>query len=86
MGEKMFGKEDKKDEKEEEGGRIINYSNQSEIQSVLLNKHFVISFKIISLELSKQTWIFSVFWRKRKDEIMRYRETSKCPTCSVTDE
>lgn len=51
----MLGKEDKKDEKEEEGGGIINYSNQSEIQSVLLNKHFVISFKIISFELSKQT-------------------------------
>lgn len=55
MGDKMLGKEDKKDEKEEEGGEIINYSNQSEIQSVLLNKHFVICFKIISLELSKQT-------------------------------
>lgn len=81
----MLGKEDKKDEKEEEGGGIINYSNQSEIQSVLLNKHFVISFKIISLELSKQTWIFSVFWRK-KNEIMRYRATSKCPMCSVIDE
>lgn len=50
----MLGKEDKKDEKEE-GGGIINYSNWSEIQLVLLNKHFVISFKIISFELSKQT-------------------------------
>lgn len=54
----MLGKEDKKDEKEE-GGGITNYSNQSGIQSVLLNKHFVISFKIISFkiisfELSKQ--------------------------------
>lgn len=45
MGEKMLGKEDKKDEKEEEGGEIINYSNQSEIQLVLLNKHLLFHSK-----------------------------------------
>jgi len=49
----MLREEDKKDEKEE-GEGIINYSNKSEIQMVLFNKHFVISVKIISFELPKQ--------------------------------
>jgi len=81
----MLREEDKKDEKEE-GEGIINYSNKSEIQMVLFNKHFVISVKIISFELPKQIWIFSVFRRKPIDEIMRYRIISKCPYRSITDE
>lgn len=41
----MLGKEDKNDEKEEEGRRITNYINQTEIQLVLLNKHLLFHSK-----------------------------------------